>query len=377
MEALPLRPTQAIIHLPNIAHNLALLKAQLSESTHLMAVVKAEAYGHGMVPIARYALNHGAAALGVAQPEEGALLRASGIDAPILVLGVIDPNQAELVAAYGLAQTVSSTDILPILQQQATAADIRIPLHLKLDTGMGRIGLREPEEVGRFMEALDAYPRLFLEGVFTHFASADGEDPAYTHRQIDRFQGLLSAVKQHRPRPFQVHASNSAGLLRFPQAHYDMVRAGIALYGYDPSGTPRGITQGLLPVLRWVTRIVHLKTLEAGESVSYGCTYTASKPVRVATLPVGYADGYRRALSNRGHVLVGGRKAPILGRVCMDQTMVDVTGILEADLGSEAVLIGAQGSERVNADELADLCDTISYEILTGISERVPRVYTK
>lgn len=371
-----MRPTQAIIHLPHITHNLALLKARLSAGTRLMAVVKAEAYGHGMVPIAKHALKCGAAFLGVALPEEGAVLRAAGIDAPILVLGALHPDQAELVAANRLAQTVSSWDILPILERCASASGIRIPLHLKLDTGMGRIGLRRPEELGRFFEVLDTCPRLFLEGVFTHFAKADGEDPSYTHHQVDRFQSLLRHEKLLGRTPLLVHASNSAGLLHYPQAHYDMARAGIAIYGYDPSGTPRSATQGLRPTLRWVTRIVHLKALEAGESVSYGCTYTASEPIRVATLPVGYADGYRRALSNRGHVLIGGRKAPILGRVCMDQIMVDVTGIPEAALGSEAVLIGHLGSERISADDLAELCGTISYEILTGISPRVPRIYT-
>ncbi len=371
-----MRPTRALINLSNLSHNIGQLKALATPETVYMAVVKADAYGHGLLPVARHCLISGAGYLGVALPEEGALLREAGIAAPILVFGAIDHSQAETVVQFNLTQSVSSLETLTLLKDAALHTNKIVPIHIKLDTGMGRIGLRGEKDLISFLEALKGCPNILPEGVFTHFACADHGDLTYTQKQLLSFQNLLAILKAHNVHPRYRHTSNSAGILHFKASHYDMIRGGISMYGYDPAGLPQGPTESLRPVLSLTTRIVHLKTIEAGESVSYGRTYTAAIPTKVATLPIGYADGYPRLLSNQGWTLIGGQKAPILGRVCMDQIMVDVTTIPDASVGDEAVLLGSQGNASITADDIANICGTISYEILTGIRSRVPREYT-
>ena len=350
------------IDLEAVRHNARQMLARLSEGTRLMAVVKADAYGHGAVQVAQAALEAGASALAVAIPEEGECLRAAGIAAPILVLGGIEPDAAGAVVRCGLTQTVFDARAIAALSQAAQRLNRPARVHLKLDTGMSRIGVRTAAQAAALAQAADEAPGVRLVGAFTHFASADEEDASQTQQQIARFEDMLRAVEAVHGAPLLRHACNSAGIYRYPQAHYDMVRGGIALYGCAPA-------------MRWTTRATFVKDLPAGERISYGGTYTAARDMRVMTVPVGYADGYRRAFSGRAQVLVRGRRAPVVGRVCMDQMMVDVTDVPGCAAGDEVVLLGAQGGEAISADEMAAWADTISYEILLAPSARVPRTY--
>jgi len=371
-----MRPTKAIINLACLEQNIKALRGCLKPGIVYMAVVKADAYGHGIVPVSRHALKCGAGCLGVAIPEEGALLREAGINAPILVLGSIDEHQAETVAQYGLTQAVASLDVAQCLAKVSKQAGKRINIHIKLDTGMGRIGFRKENELASLIDLLSETHGIDVEGVFTHFADADGSSMDFTKQQLEAYLRLTGYIESSGLKPRLHHCANSAAIVRFADAHFNMVRGGISMYGYSPGGKNDKSGLPLQPVLSWVTRIVHIKTITQGESISYGRTFVAQGSTRVATLPVGYGDGYRRCLSNRGFVLIHGKRAPVIGRVCMDQLMVDITDIRDAAVGDEAVLIGSQGRETITADDLAELCGTISYEILTGIMPRIPREYT-
>lgn len=367
------------VDLGAIRHNVRVMLEHLSPGTKLMAVVKADAYGHGAVPVAKAALSQGAHALAVAIPEEGVQLREAGIEAPILVLGGIEPDAADAVVRCGLIQTVFDTRVLAALKAAAEKYGRPAQVHIKLDTGMSRIGVRDEAQVRVLTKAIVSDRRLCLCGAFTHFATADADDAesvAATHRQIERFNALCAAIGEEAPQAqLTLHCCNSAGIFRYPQAHADMARGGITLYGCSPSPGIAGIPP-LKPAMRWVTCGVLVKDLPKGASVSYGATFTAEKPMRVMTVPVGYADGYRRALSNGvGSVLVRGRRAKVLGRVCMDQIMVDVSDIPDAQAGDEVVLLGRQGDDEITAQEMADWLLTISYEVLLAPSVRVPRVY--
>jgi len=371
-----MRPTKAIVNLKRLKQNIENLKALTKPEVSFMAIVKANAYGHGAVHVAKSAAQAGANWLGVALPEEGAELRENGIKLPILVLGEISPEQCSTVLQYDLTQAVPSIETARYLNSEAKAFGKKAKVHLKLDTGMGRIGFRSLEEIEKAADVLLQMDFLEIEGAFTHFAVADEEDRSYTTQQISKLESMLKVLANKGIKPGLVHASNSAGLICFPNASYNMVRCGISMYGYYPSlKSKEEAYPGLLPVLRWETHIAHIKTVETGSSISYGRTYIAQSTRRVATLPVGYADGYNRLLSNKAHVLVKGKKAPVIGRVCMDQIMIDITDIPDAVVGETVVLLGEQGSQKITAEDLADLCGTISYEILTSISERVPRVY--
>lgn len=359
------------IDLEAIRHNVRVMRAHIAGDAKLMAVVKADAYGHGAVPVARAALEAGAQALAVAIPEEGIELREAGIDAPVLVLGAIEPAAAEAVVQYGLTQTVFDEASVCALSEAGKKLRRTAQAHVKLDTGMNRIGLRDAAQVRALVRLIDALPGVELTGCFTHMATADGVESAGTLAQLERFEALCEAIAQEHPGRIVRHAANTASIFRYPQAHADMVRGGIALYGYPPVLE----AEGLRPAMRWVTRAVMVKEIEQGERVGYGGAFEATRPTRVMTVPVGYADGYRRGLSGKGCVLVRGRRAPILGRVCMDQIMVDVTDIPQAQAGDEVVLLGAQGGEMIDAQEMADWLGTISYEVLCSPSRRVPRVY--
>lgn len=370
-----MRPTYAEVDLAAIAANVDLACRLAGPGVEVMAVVKADAYGHGAVPVAGTALEAGATWLGVAIPEEAISLRIAGLTCRILVLGPISPEQADLVAAYGLDQCVCDLAQAEALDRAARAHGRKLSLHLKVDTGMGRIGLR-PREVRGVAEKIAGLPSVRLAGLMTHFADAEAEEPDFAREQLARFVEVtrdLSAVPQG-GMLFR-HAANSAALLLLPEARLDLVRPGIMLYGYHPRGRQRMADPGLRPALRLRTAISQIQAVTRGESVSYGRTFVAPRDLRVATLPVGYADGVGRLLSNRGQVLIRGRRAAIIGRVCMDMTMADVTDVSDVRLGDEAVLIGRQGAEEISADEVAEVQGTISYEILSRISPRVPRVY--
>ncbi len=366
------RPTWAEIDLGVLAANVRALKACAGRAA-LMAVVKADAYGHGAVQVALRAREAGAEWLGVAIPEEGFALRRAGVDGPILVLGWTPPGQAAAVVEEGLAATVSSLEGAKAFSRVADAG-LEARVHLKVDTGMGRLGIL-PGPAGR-EEALAILNLrgVRVEGIYTHFATADDADKTFALRQLEVFLDFVEELGRYGATFAMRHAANSAALLDLPQSHLDMVRPGLALYGYLPSPhVSRKVP--LRPPLSWKTRVSHVKRLPAGSSVGYGATFRTTRPTMVATLPVGYADGYPRLLSNNAEVLVGGRRCPVIGRVCMDQMMVEVPDALKVSVGEEVVLLGSQGAQTVDADELAGRAGTIAHEILTGLSPRVPRVY--
>ena len=366
-----MRATYAQIDLSAIAHNVSLVKKNAGQA-EMMAVVKADAYGHGAIPVARTALENGAKWLAVATAEEAEELRDAGFICPVLVLGALDEEDCALCVARGISVSVSNAEQLRWMHQAAKRENTTAKAHLKIDTGFHRLGA-VPEQLPSLLEAFSHYPNVKMEGMFTHFAAADAADDAFVDTQVLRFQQAEQMVQQAGFTPI-VHISNSAATLRRPELRRDMVRAGIILYGYMPSEEmPEKVD--LWPAMSWKSMVLDIHTIEPGETVGYGRTYTAHEQRRVATLPVGYADGYRRALSNKGQVLVCGQRAPVLGRICMDHFMVDITEIPQAEIGAEVVLLGRQGDQAIWADEMAGWLDTISYEILTDLSKRVPRVY--
>jgi alanine racemase len=362
------RPTVVEIDLDAIRHNVRLLRPPRAE---LMAVVKADGYGHGDAPVARAALEAGAARIGVALVEEGIGLRERGIRAPILVLSECPPGAEKDALAAGLTPSVYTPDGLARLGDAAGSLGGRVGTHLKLDTGMHRVGLWPPTLAISFARAvLDA--GLELEGLWTHFAASE-EDDEGTRDQLRRLLEARDALAREGIRPSCVHAANSAATIRFPEAHLDMVRPGAAIYGLDPGGGI-GPGAGLRPALTWRSAVTMVKRLPAGERVSYGWRYTLERDATVATVPVGYEDGYPRGLSSRAEVLIRGRRHRVAGTVTMDQILVDC-GDDDVAAGDEVVLIGAQGGDRITAEELAAHIGSIGYEIVTAISERVPREY--
>ncbi|MFA5026563.1 MAG: alanine racemase [Candidatus Methylomirabilota bacterium] len=369
-----MRPSRAEISLRAIASNVATARRLAGENTRVMAVVKADAYGHGAVPVALAALEAGAAWLGVACPEEGTPLRDAGIGAPILVLGPVRPEQAALSVRLGLDQCVSDPGQAEALAKEAATLQREARIHLKIDTGMGRVGI-PPREARRAADRLAQLPGLTLVGLMTHFADADAEEQSFAREQLRRFGEAVGFLQSAGIRPSICHAANSAALLSLPEARLDLARPGIMLYGCHPRGRSLPGDPTLEPALRLRTEVSQLKDLPRGASVSYGRTYVASADIRVATLPIGYADGIGRLLSNRGAVLIRGRRAPIVGRVCMDMCLADVTAVPDVRVGDEVVLIGRQGDAEIAADEFAAWQDTISYEALCRIGARVPRVY--
>jgi alanine racemase len=369
-----MRPTWAEVDLGRIAANARLIRGRLGAGVRLMAVVKADGYGHGALPVARSALRGGADWLGVAILEEAVGLRRGGLRAPILVLGWTPRERAAEVVAADVDQTIFDLEDARALSAAAEAAGRRVRVHVKIDSGMGRLGFPAGQAAVEATSRVAALPGVELAGVFTHLACSDEADPAPTRRQMRAFLDDLSALAARGVQVPLRHAANTAAILRFPETHLDLVRAGIGLYGYYPSDAVPRI--GLEPALTWKTRVSLLKRVEAGTGVSYNHTYVTEAPERLAVLPVGYADGYPRSLSNRAQVLIGGGRAPVRGRVCMDQTVVSVEGIPGVKEGDEVVLLGRQGGEAVTADDIADWAGTISYEVLCAIGARVPRCYT-
>ncbi len=375
MKELPgLRPAWAEVDLEAVRANASAL-AGLAAPAALLAVVKADGYGHGAAPVARAALEAGATWLGVALVEEGIALRNAGIDAPVLVLSEPPRAAADAVVAHGLTPTVYTATGIEGLAKAVADAGPADPLgvHLKVDTGMHRVGC-SVEDAPDLVEAISARPELVLGGICTHLAVADEPDNDYTVQQLDRFDALLRSLESAGVRPPLVHAANSAGLLAHDRARYDLVRAGIALYGVPPA-PELADRLPLVPALSLRARVSHVKTLPAGSRMSYGLHYELDRPSRVATVPIGYADGVPRNLGIAGgEVLVHGRRARIAGTVTMDQLMLDV-GEAVVEVGDEVVLLGAQGDDEITAGEWAEHLGTIAYEIVTGIGTRVPRRY--
>jgi alanine racemase len=362
------RPTFVSVDLDAIRDNVRILKPEHSE---LMTVVKANAYGHGDVAVARAALEGGATWLGVALVEEGVRLREAGVEAPVLALSEF-PRGSEVDAlSFGLTPTVYSEEGLAALAAAAGRLGRHVGIHIKVDTGMHRVGLWPPTELAAFAgRAQDA--GLTVEGIWTHFPSSDSDDAA-TLEQLRTFLAAVKPLLAAGVRPHHLHAANSAGLLRHEEAHLDLARPGIAVYGMSPGGVDVGRI-GLRPALSWRSEVALARRLPAGESISYGSRYTLERESVIATVPVGYADGYSRLLSSRAEVLIGGRRCLVAGTVTMDQILVDC-GEMDVERGAEVVLIGRQGDEEITADELAELSGTINYEVVTAIGERVPREY--
>ena len=365
--------TWAEIDLDAIAFNVRAFQRHVGEEVQVMAVVKANAYGHGALPVAGAALKAGASRLAVHRLTEGIELRQGGIEAPILLLGYTLPDGAEQVVRYNLTPSLITAEFAQALSAQASATGATIPVHVKVDTGMSRYGLM-PEEVLDFLRFLQPLPGLRLEGLFTHFATADWADQTYVLRQLDVFRQVLATARGAGFELFLVHATNSAAAMRLREAHFNAVRPGIGLYGLDPSTEWQPAFE-IRPALALKSRVSRVRRLPAGAGVSYGRTYITEKPTLVALVPVGYGDGYHRILSNQGHVLIRGQRAPLIGRICMDQFVVDVDAIPGVQQDDEVVLVGEQGGERIRAEEVAALAGTINYEVTTGLLPRVVRVY--
>ncbi|OCL28459.1 alanine racemase [Orenia metallireducens] len=369
MEIKNLRPTWLNIDLDAIKFNLKQVRKRIDPDTEIMAIVKANGYGHGASEVSKVALEEGVGWLGVATVHEGVELRKGGIEAPILILGTLLSNQIDEVVEYGLTPTVYTYELAKNLSQLG----IDIKVHIKVDTGMGRIGLIA-EEAGEEIIKIANLPNIKIEGLFTHFAKSD-VDEIYTSKQLDRFNRLISFLKDNGIEIPIIHTSNSAAIINFSKAHYKLVRMGIILYGLYPDPTLSDQIK-LKPAMSWKAKIVHVKEVEAGTAISYGCTYITKSRTKVATLPVGYHDGYSRALSGQVEVLFKGKRVPVIGNICMDQMMIDVSGI-EAEVGDVVTLIGREGEESISANELAQKLGTINYEVVSRIGLRVPRVFYK
>ena len=357
------------VDLTAIEENMRLICSSVPSGVRTMAVVKADGYGHGADETARAAIRGGADMLAVACVSEGVGLRRSGITVPVLVLGAVTENDVYEGVENGLIQTVCTPDMVRLCEKAGRETGKQAEVHLKIDTGMGRIGVRNERERDAVLEAVSASGSVRLTGVFTHFSDADGGDDGilYTREQFHRFTELIRPL----PEGIICHCCNSAAIHRFPEMALDMVRAGISLYGYPP--VPAGLP--LRPCMEWTAEVSYVKDMPEGSFVSYGRTYRAGKPVRAATVTCGYGDGYHRTAGKDGYVLIRGKRAKIIGRVCMDQMMADVTDIEGVQAGDEAVLIGGDGPERITAEEIASWAGTISYEILLSCGSRVERVF--
>jgi alanine racemase len=365
----------AEIDLDAIAFNVQAIRRQVGPGVEIIPAVKANAYGHGAAPVSKAALQAGATRLAVHRVIEAVELRQAGIDAPVLVMGYCPPTDAPYIAKWNVTPSLMTIETARARSAAGGAAGRTIPVHIKVDTGMSRYGLL-PEEVLEFVRAVQALPNLFIEGIFTHFATADSLDQAHARQQLAVFNEVLAGLQAAGidiPLP---HAANSAAIMRLPEAHFKAVRPGIAFYGMNPSSEWAPPFE-IRPALALKSRVCRLRRLPAGAGVSYGRTFVTQRETVAALVAVGYGDGFHRVLSNQAQVLVRGQRAPLIGRVCMDQFVVDVTDIPDVALEDEVVLVGRQGSEQISADEVARLAGTINYEVTTGLLPRVVRFYLR
>lgn len=369
------KPNWVEIDLDAIAHNCREIKKWIGEKTELAAVIKGNAYGHGIAMVAKTALENGATRFAAARVDEGIVVRKAGIEAPIFVLGYVPAEEMEAVVKWRITPPIMHWHTAKALSEISCAQGVVTPVHVKVDTGMGRFGLL-PDEVVDFVKQLIALPGIRLEGLYTQFAVADEADKTYTYKQWDIFQKVVKDLEEAGIHIPIRHVCNSAATLNFPEMHLEMVRCGTAIYGHYPSPVTNHSVP-LQPAMTLKSRVARIRTLPPGSSVSYGRTYTTTRPTTVALVPIGFGDGLSRNLSNKGSVLIRGKRAPIVGRVCMDQCIVDVSGIPEVQQDDEVVLFGRQGKAEITAEELASLMDSINYVVLEGVSARVPRVYFK
>jgi alanine racemase len=380
--------TWAEIDLTALAHNYHELKRVTAPDAGMMAVVKADGYGHGAVQVARVALACGARFLAVARFDEAMRLRQAGLDAPILLFGYSLPAYAAAMAENDIRASISSPAAARQLSDEAVSIGKVLKVHIKIDTGMGRLGLlsggltadsTEPAtgaaETARAVWRIASLPNLEVEGIFTHFANADARDKTHARRQFARFMVLLDRLQKDGFAVRFRHSANSAAIIEMPETHLDLVRPGISQYGLWPSDQVDKGRIDLKPVMTLKSRVIQVKSVGSGFAVSYGSTYRTPRPTRIATVPVGYADGYHRILSSKGYMLVNGCRAPIIGRVCMDLTMIDVGAVPRVEPEDEVVLLGRQGNEAITAEEIAGLAGTINYEVVSALTPRVARVY--
>ena len=369
---------QADIDLDAFRFNLDSIKKNINENTQIITVLKADGYGHGAVPLAKEAEKEERVwGIAVATVEEALELRRGGIKKPLLILGYTYQEDYDLIAAEELRPTVFKLSMAQELSRAALRKNKTVKIHIKIDTGMSRIGYRDLEKSVPEILEISRLPGLEIEGLFTHFARADEKETTPAYQQLEKYQAFQKALKEAGLKIPLCHCSNSAGIIRMPEANMDAVRAGIILYGLYPSEEVEKEPVPLKPLMTLKSHIAYIKTLEPGVQISYGGTYTTQKETRVATIPVGYADGYARSLSNKGWVLIRGKKAPILGRVCMDQFMVDVTDIPEARELDEVMLLGKRQDQQITMEELGELSGRFNYEFACCISKRVPRIYFK
>lgn len=365
----------AEVSLGALRENCRQARALVGEQVGVLAVVKADGYGHGAAGAARAFLEAGAVGLGVSMVAEGVELRRAGITAPIVVLGGVFDGEEPVVVANDMAAAVWTLARARALGAAAKAAGTVAALHVKVNTGMTRLGV-DVEEVRGFGAALRDEPHVRVDGIFSHFASADAVDTAQAHAQRDRFRTAVDDLRAAGVEPRYVHFANSAAVLCKPDAHFNLVRPGLMLYGYAPAPHLAPVAS-LQPAMRLRTRIAQVRKIPYGTPVGYGGTWVSSRPSIIATLPIGYADGLHRLASNRAQMLVGGRRVDLAGRVCMDHVMLDVTEVTAAAAGDPVVVFGTQGRETISANELAAWTDTITYEVLTSVGKRVPRVYVE
>jgi len=381
--------TWAEIDLGALAHNYRELRRVTRSSATMMAVVKADGYGHGAPQVAGVALENGAEFLAVARINEAIMLREAGISAPILLFGHSLPAYVEILDSQNIWAALNTLESAHRISAEAVRRKTTIKAHIKVDTGMGRLGLMTDEiavqstsreqfdRAIKDIKAISALPGIKVEGIFTHFANADSRDKDHALIQLSRFKKILEDLKKH---AFQVkyrHAANSAAIIELSESHLDMVRPGIAQYGLWPSEEVDKQHIDLKPVMSLKSRVIQVKEVGSGFAVSYGSTYVTPGPTRIATIPIGYADGYDRILSSSGHMLVRGVRAPIIGRVCMDLTMIDVGHVPDVRLEDEVVVLGSQGNETISADEIAKRIGTINYEIVSSLTSRVPKLYVR
>ncbi len=366
----------AKIDLDAILYNMASMHDAIGHDTKIMAVVKTDGYGHGATEIAKtiepldYTFG-----FAVATVEEGVILRNHGITKPILVLGYVFPDEYEVLLLNQLRPAVFTLEMAEELSKEAGRLGVECPVHLKIDTGMNRIGMKVTEESAELVERIAKLPHMILEGIFTHFARADEKDKTAAYEQLRLFQQMIAMLEERGITIPYHHCSNSAGIVEMKEANMDIVRAGITLYGLWPSDEVDKSKISLKPVLSLKSHVAYVKTLEPGESISYGGTYVTTGTEKIATIPVGYGDGYSRGLSNQGYVLIHGKKAPIRGRVCMDQFMVDVTDISDVKIGDEVTLIGKDGAEEITMEEIGAVSGRFNYEFACDLGKRIPRVF--
>ncbi len=368
------RPVWAEINLDHLAHNIKQFKDLVGPETQIMAVVKADAYGHGAIEVSKVALEAGAASLAVAFLEEAVELRRANIKAPILLLGYTDPVYSTTLLDYKLTPTVFGFETASEFSARASELGVELPVHIKVDTGMGRIGLL-PEEALEVVSRIVNLPNLKIEGLFTHFAAAEEINNSYTESQLNLFIRIHESCLEKGISFPMLHAANTAGAINYKGSHFNAIRLGIGMYGCYPDVGMESDNLQLYPALSLKSRVVLVKKVPPGTAISYGCTYRTAKESLIATIPIGYADGYSRLQSNRGHIIVRGERAKVAGRVCMDHLMADVSHIPGVRLGDEVVIYGRQGNREVKVEEAAGNAGTINYEILCAIGKRVPRLY--